>query len=318
MSHQDEISLTGLDGANPLGFFAALGCLHLLDAHANEHGHPAPRLSWRNVGTWQAILHDVPDMATIVERLVAAIPLVQQEPILEFAYDADGQRTKPSAEKAQRELKPVPETMRQFFAELMDDPEKRTGLDLLEALVTEVGTDRSGRVKPSALHFLAGQQRFLTAASSLCQGVDQGQIQRALVGPWNPDSELPTFSWDSSVTRLYALRADDPSHGRNKKLCEPGAEWLALCGLRCFASAPVAGRIQTTGISGGWKSGRFSWPLWEDPAGIREVRALLRLDELHNLGADKRKAIGILALCTCGIQRSDQGGYGSFQPANIT
>ena len=47
----NEVVLTGLDGANPLGLFAALGVVEVLA----ERGVPA-RLRWRDDGVWRPIL----------------------------------------------------------------------------------------------------------------------------------------------------------------------------------------------------------------------------------------------------------------------
>lgn len=62
--------LTGLDGANPLGFLAALGTLVALRA-AGENG---ARLSWTRRTTWVPALHGVPaDRQTLGERLAEAL-----------------------------------------------------------------------------------------------------------------------------------------------------------------------------------------------------------------------------------------------------
>ena len=55
----------------------------------------------------------------------------------------------------------------------------------------------------------------------------------------------------------------------------------------------------------------FVWPL-----GCAVVRSAARL-ELDQMIAGERAARGIGVVFKCGIKRSDQGGYGSFEPATI-
>jgi CRISPR-associated endonuclease/helicase Cas3 len=52
----DALVLTGLDGANPLGFLAALGTLLVLRRGA----YPQARLAWRRTAIWQPVLTGVP------------------------------------------------------------------------------------------------------------------------------------------------------------------------------------------------------------------------------------------------------------------
>ena len=51
----EEIVLSGIDGANPLGFLAALGTLAAL----HQEGHGDGRLSWRRVSTWSPVITGV-------------------------------------------------------------------------------------------------------------------------------------------------------------------------------------------------------------------------------------------------------------------
>src|SRR5690606_38960345 len=125
---------------------------------------------------------------------------------------------------------------------------------------------------------------------------------------------LPVMGWDSTSDRSYALRASNPA--TEKKLGVPGADWLALRGLACLPVVPVKTRVLTTGCIGGWKTGQFRWGLWTVPLGRDVVRSTLRLDLAH-MNAGERTARGVGVVFSCGIRRSDQGGYGSFEPASV-
>ena len=102
--------------------------------------------------------------------------------------------------------------------------------------------DGGGMGKPFALHFTAGQQRFLTIALELMDGagkaggVDAKDLRNALTGPWSNDRPLKVFSWSPTQDRSYALRASDPS--KDTKLGTPGADWLAFRGLRLISQRP--------------------------------------------------------------------------------
>jgi hypothetical protein len=50
------IALTGLQGADPLAFLAALSVSRVLDHQARRHCQPLPRLAWKDEG-WRPAIH---------------------------------------------------------------------------------------------------------------------------------------------------------------------------------------------------------------------------------------------------------------------
>ena len=77
---------------------------------------------------------------------------------------------------------------------------------------------------------------------------------------------------------------------------------------------PRGERVYTTACVGGWKAGRLRWPLWTNPLLTPVIRSLMaQISE--EFPSDERKARGIGAVFSSGIRRSDQGGYGSIEPA---
>jgi hypothetical protein len=115
-------------------------------------------------------------------------------------------------------------------------------------------------------------------------------------------------------SRDYALRATDPS--TDKKLGVPGADWLAVRGLTFLPTFPRGSRVMTTGCVGGWKDGRFRWPLWTVSLTAPVIRSVLCQD-VEAMAKHERGARGVGVVFSSGIRRSDQGGYGSFQPASV-
>src|SRR3546814_6405263 len=104
----------------------------------------------------------------------------------------------------------------------------------------------------------------------------------------------------------------DPSKEERSGI--PGADWLALLGLRFLPVSVSRGQLRTTGCSGSWKNGSFSWPLWTVPLTPGVVSALVADVGLQRMSKAERAALGVHHLLRSPIRRSDQGGYGSFGP----
>lgn len=319
------VVLTGLDGANPLAFLAAIGVLRVLDHRARQHDRPPPRLSWLNEGCWRPAIHGAPNIDAIIGALLEDKDTWKDDPAFLLAYDESGENLiDPRAAKAKitRDLKPKPAAMRAFLEDLASRSglgqslnhrlELRRALDTAAAYGSELVQDNNGNTKPSAFHFTAGQQQFMKAVSELQAGVTAADLSEALVGPWRRESTLPNMSWDATNARLYALRATNPSG--DKKTTVAGADWLAFVGLGALPSFPSGSRLLTTGIKGGWKDSVFSWVVWTRPATYRVVGSLLRSIALTPAARDAR---GIGESFSAAITRSDQGGYGTFSPAEV-
>lgn len=315
-----NLRLDGLDPLDPLGYLAALGTLAAVNEDARRQGTPAPRLSF-TMG--RAPRPELASRCETLEELVALldddlsqiagrIDGIRREPFVEFSYeDAKG--------KEVRDLKPPPEHFSHVAETTIAQArvDQRRTVDWFAAVLTDVAVDNSGAGKPFALHFTAGQQRFLSIPLELLDGankhagVGSTDFRSAIEGPWPDDRPLKVFSWSPKQDRSYALRAIDPSG--DAKLGTPGADWLAFRGLPLLSSAPMADRIATGGISGGWKNGRFTYPVWPTPLDVETVRALLRHPALvGDHPADERTFPRGVERWTCRITRSDQGGYGAF------
>lgn len=296
----NSMRFPGLDGSNPLAFLAALGVLQAI-----SESSPDAALAWEFCGTWQP---DLVSPYTQVEAVIEALDTDRQSCITDAAlmleYDA------------KRDLKPAPCRFREYLGQLvqLSSPRQRRSVDWASAFATDVAVDNNGNIKPTALHFTAGQQQFLQMVWELVRSVTRDDLREALLGPWRYQRPLPVLGWDATSSRDYALRASDPS--TDKKLGVPGADWLAVRALAMLPTVPHGTRILTTGCSGGWKDGRFHWPLWTVPITAPVVRSLLR-QPFGNMSRHVRNAIGIGAVLSSGIRRSDQGGYGSFEPSSV-
>jgi hypothetical protein len=305
------LALTGLDGSNPLGFLAALGVLNVL---SDEDGEST--LQWRP-GDWRPVVTGAVDADSLVEALRVDLGTWAEDPCLALKYAKRSKVPEGAAPKGRLawDLKPPPLEFGAYLERLLDTtgPGRRRSVDFAAAFATQTAQDNNGNTKPTALHFTAGQQQFLEMVAQLRAGVTEEDLREAVLGPWRYERVLPVLGWDCTAARLWAFRADDPSKAEKRGV--PGADWLAFRGLSFIRVAPVGRQIATTGCSGGWKSGRFRWPLWDRPLTRDSAQVAIQLPALDEMREADRRARGVAAVFSSAIRRSDQGGYGSFAPS---
>lgn len=299
------VELGALDGTNPLGFLAALGTLSVCDRAWPDRD---VRLSWTERVVPTPRLHGAADVPEIVAAVMA---------------DRDGWRPSvamdwPAEESPWGDVKADEAAIRAWLEAAQDASATDGGraLSLVTALVAEVSRDRSGKAKPSDLHFTAGRQQFLTMARELRDHLVAEQLTEALAGPWRYEADAPSLMWDVTDDRVYALSATNPA--TDKKRTVPGAEWLALMGITCLPVVGTRGRTLTPGCVGEWhRGGAFTWPLWDTPVSADVARSLLTLPGLlEERPSSSLRARGIIRVCRSGITRSAQGGYGAFRPVD--
>lgn len=301
-------ALTGLDGSNPLGYLAAIGTLL---ACTRTIGRPVA-LSWTTGIEHTPTLHGA-DLGTIVDAITADRERWAQSPALQYAIDSD-----PIDDVKFRDN----DGIRDYLAACNAAEDDGRSADLANALVCEFALDKGkGQAKPTDLHFTAGQQKFLRMAREIRDGVTADEVAQALTGPWTMSSKLPSLMWDVADDRVYALTGRNPAG--DTKLTEPGAEWLALCGLTAFGTYRIRpDRVGVPGVAGRWKRGTWTWALWDPPLTARAVTALVNRADLADptgprSGHNQLRAAGIAAIFTSTMLRSDQGGSGSFRPATV-
>lgn len=304
-------TFAGLDAQNPLGFLAALGLLRILDDHTRRRQELIPKLAFVDDGQQVAQLQSHLGLDDIKGIVLEDAAEQGQSRALRLAYSDDGLVDADST-TAVRDLKPPPAAARLFLTSIQGAP--RRDADLAAAFFSELVQDNNGNTKPTALHFTAGKQVFLTMVEALRRGVTAPDLDEALAGPWKNTSQLPSLSWDSSASRNYALRASDPAGEKRGSIA--GANWLAVHGLAFYPVHVHRSRLKTTAVNGGWKDSVFTWPLWSCPIDARAVGGLLRCDPCR-WSTKARNASGVAVVLQAGILRSDQGGYGSFTPSSV-
>jgi hypothetical protein len=310
----NQIDLPGIDAQNPLGFFAALGLLKVLDFDASARGVASPLLQFRDEGAQVPCIHTELDLDAMVQLVLDDAAAEADNPALALAYDkTSGNLVPREGDVGVRDLKPSPAAAREFLSDC--SRRGRRVADLAASFFSELVQDRTkGNTKPTALHFAAGQQQFLSMVGDIRSGIRAEDVRHALLGPWRSESKLPSLSWDSSVSRMYALRARDPSSEKRGSM--PAAYWLGVQGLSFFPVTVCGQSLVTTAVVGGWKDSVFTWPTWGPALATPTIAALLRMD-CRRLKASQRSAYGLTHVFASQMLRSDQGGYGSFAPAAV-
>jgi hypothetical protein len=293
--------MPALEATNPLGFLAALGALDVL-----ERAGRAPSLAWTDDVVPTAVVTGVATIDELVHLVDAdRRTWAASSPLLSWP----GSQPLP-------DIKPDPAELSAWARHVLDSGD-RAAQSLFCALAAEGALDRSGKTKPTHLHFTAGQQKFLVMVRELAESVTPEQLRLALAGPWRYESTLPSLSWDARGERVYALRATDPSKGP-KREGVPGADWLAFLGLGFYPVANRNGTLVTTACDRSWKQSALRWPVWLPPLSADTIRSLLADPELvapragGRLDATALRARGLACVLEAPIRRSDQGGYGSF------
>ncbi len=289
--------LEGLEGTNPLGFFAALG---IQVAFASESEQP--RLWWSDDVTPRAVVDADFSIDRIIDQALEVFIQWKASPVMD-----------PKMEKGD-ELKFSSADLRTYLGQARNSDS--VGI-LATALVAEGSLDNQGVSKPTDLYFMAGQQKFLKMAREILKRASREDLLTGLEGPWKYESKLPSLMWDITDDRDYALSAKDPS--TDKKLTNPGPEALAVLGLSLHPVFAGKGRTLTQGCSGSWKAGYYSWPVWSKPASLNAVRSLLAHACEPTLADRYRwfRSWGIKKVFRSPIRRSNQGGYGTFGPPEV-
>jgi len=181
--------------------------------------------------------------------------------------------------------------------------DREPATQILSALFSDgAAKNTDGRIIPTPLCAMFGQghQSFLDRLSNVALGTlprdlrkkknppdlnDPSAIFRALFAPWTRSDSTESFRWDHQEDRRYALRNINPSS--DPATTEHGANRLAILGVLSFQSAP-----QVAGISGSTSLGtrgfsrgpnrrqRLTWPIWNSPATLLAIEAMLDRPEL--------------------------------------
>jgi hypothetical protein len=294
-------ALPGIDGANPLGFLAAMGLLRLLSAKAG-------RIRFAHDGTNRAIVEGDVDGQGIADLVASDASASAKRPSLAIEYE----KKEKNKIKRVRDLKSPPGVFEQLLVAAKKcwiGGEDREFVSDLAAFATSLEVDGKGNTKPTAFHFTAANQEFLKAADESRRKVTADEVRESLFAEHGrkPGKNL---RWDPRDARSHALMAEDPDAEGTS--VDATLEWLAFRGMVAFPVVSVGRKLPaTTGVTGRGEDMEFTWPLWRVAAEWATARSLVRLPVVA-----MTRERGVFSIATSGIRRTAQG-FGNFGPAEV-
>lgn len=302
MTDSQQIPLTGINGASPLGFLAALGAFRV----AQEINTARIALSWAPAGgAWRPILHTPNEMTpgSLVDGLDNYLRAQADSPTFTVAKNIK----MPATDFRPHSI----EAVKHWFSG--SNPAWAT---FVAAFGSDSVTDEKGEIDDTAFRTMsgAGHQHFLLFMNELARSTTAAQIKESLFGPWSYQDTQFSMRWDPEDDRRYSLRWSNPSSDPAKNV--RGANRLAIEALPLFPTMPSTSHLATTGFVGQRSNNTFwTWPIWDAPIGIDVCRSLLASPELANphLELVNLSPTGVVAVFRS--QRITIGKFRNFTPA---
>lgn len=271
MSNPDGLPLPGLDGANPLGFLAAIGLLKTLSCKDTRQ----IQMAWRVAqATWIPCVR-MPDAAPLDESRVLdqlESSLLADRP----AHPANLYDELASASSNQRFSR------RDLFDQIGKQATRhsRARADFLAAIASDMAdSDATNQLQTTRRDYHLGN------IDAILKHTTREHLRRTLFQPWDYADSLKNQSLhlDPSEDRRHAYQWNRPSGDPNRKQGNMlGANRLAIEAIEWFTSLPHGGKLTTVGFFG-TRAGetRWTWPLWSAWASAITVPSLMTLEVLQ-------------------------------------
>ncbi|CAN5274335.1 hypothetical protein BH11PLA2_BH11PLA2_43370 [soil metagenome] len=274
--------LPGLDGANPLGFLAALGTLMICEQIAATPGAPdwlksGVKLSWGLPNKPQTpVLHMMGYLFSIEEFISA---LHQYLPHAVSAHPmVDAVAILTSIVKEKQNALPLPQQIQQ--ASKIIEPSCRSKYDWLTCLMCELAPEDTSQLQ------ITRRDHGLGNLHSVLEKTEAEHLRRAIFQVWDYADGLAnqSFHWEPTEDRRHACQwnmpTEDPTRKRRGGML--GANRLALEAWPLFPSFAVSGEASTRGFHGFRMFNTFwTWPLWTTPQSSAVIASLMSLKRLH-------------------------------------
>jgi hypothetical protein len=307
-----ELTLTGPDGANPLGFLCALGALRTL---SNAWPDSDVKMKWEQISAaWRPILRashadlDGKDEAgrkeVIVNAIFEELKKMEGHPALRW----DGTHNIPSQDYRDYAL----ESRGVFFNE---SNANHRPAEWAAALACDVITDDKDMVDDTAFRTMSGQghQFFLKQMRLLQESIAPEHIAEALFD-WKYRDEKLNLRFEPSEDRRHALRWKSPDKDTIKTVW--GANRLAAEGLPLCPVFPAGAKLKTVGFRGSGKDDTFwTWPLWSGFLNVSVVRSILALPTLQVEQPSRTELSPLGVVEVYRAQRINVGQYRAFATA---
>ncbi len=282
-----KIILKGIDGANPLGFLAALGV-----AVTAQRINPKISIGWIiECGTWRPYLLGFENTEdAFSDTITTALSETSAEP---FQID---KKMPFSVTTLRSKLKEI---------QIRVSPDDRRNADLFSSFGSDAYTDKENDKFQDTLFRMvrsgdAAGQGFPFYALSIRHSIGVEEIRRTLFQIWDYKDKGFSLRWDPLEDQRYALRWNDPS--KNKEGTMNGANALAIEALALFPCVPLQSGLVTTGFfTSKQRRLYFTWPIWTPAVSVDTARSLLSMKELHEDKPSRENLIarGIVEIYRC-------------------
>ncbi len=321
----EELLVRGVDGTTPLGFLAALGLLQVLnDSRTPEQD--APCLYWKLLDAWRPVLRGVTSLESVARLIFDDRTRWAGSSILGFRYV----KQEKQGPKAVGGLKAPLGVVRAWTRSLRDEKDEAS-LAYGSALFCQDVTEPSDRSAGEEAHRALGiamdnevptsatvERSFLDLTARNAQFLEQVEVIRDYITLERIVRALDTgeVDYDAPRTLDWDPASDTPGaiYTGFRRGYLPVHEWLGFRALSLFPLAGSGSRVRMTACTGRRLDGEFSWPLWERPASIHAIRALLGYPQLSQLDSDQRRAFGVAELLSAGLTKKADGYSGTFAP----
>lgn len=300
------IVLSGINGANPLGFLATLGtiCMACID-------NPYVKISWDIIdGAWRPLLWDCyTEKTALLEHLFDALNQANMDAFTvdnKFPYGVNkfADQMKSSYEEASPADRRTMDFLAAFGSEILKKEDKKEEIFLGTAFCMVRRGDSIGN----------GMLAYINAINEAFKN-DKDCLNRTLFENWDYKDNSTSLRLDPIEDQRYALRWDDPSPAKKKSML--GANRLAVESWPLFPSVPFGTHLLTTGFNMINNDVCFTWPIWLCKIGIDTVRSILAFPDLQDREPDRNKLdkLGIKEIFRC-RRIAPNKYYKNFLPAH--
>lgn len=275
----NELELPALDGANPLGFLAALGTLVVL-----SETDPTIKLGWHARARWTPFLQSTKTLGedVVVGHLLTRLRVgnaadnstVPEEvnigPLSQCTPDALHEFAAPIAKNASLQQRRASDMVAAFGIERIESKKDATAIQRTPFCFT-TGSGHQEFIADA--HQLMTRKKRTKAEPNPGSSVNEERIRAAIFSTWSYSDPGLSLRWDPEEDVRYALRLEDPGPVGAHTVWM--ANLLAYRALTLFPGAEVHGRLAVCGWHGTPELDIFSWPLWKSPLSALCIRSLI-------------------------------------------
>jgi CRISPR-associated endonuclease Cas3-HD len=273
-----RFELIGLDGSNPLGFLAALGCLRTLTRSVPAY---AWRLHWEKLcGGWRPVVTAIGTEKLDLDRFLVLLEggflaLPEEHPALRLAQSEDGLR--------------IGDRFRQVSK--MATGANREDADWLSC-------NGSDLLMEEAISQLQTSRRDYHSINirGLLKETTREHLVRTLFKSWDYADALAGVSLhlEPREDRRHAYQwhkpSGDPTRGVSGGMI--GANRLALEAWPLFQSLPEGEKLRTVGFHGTRVSDtKWRWCLWDGACDLDTIQSLLNAEFVHAASRSEKECI---------------------------